>query len=238
MEPEVTVSTEAETQNPAAEVVETTEEVVAVEEKHEETPETEESKALKRLQRRIDKRTADVYRERAEKEALAQRLAQFESKEEKAEPSIEEVVRHQAREIAKMERLNDRCNEIATQGNKDFPDFKDNLKSLAQEVPLFDQRGAPTTVMQVILEADNPAKLMHHLGANPDLAAELSDLTPTQLARKLDRIERDMSKAQKSSAPAPLTPTKGAASNDELHSGLSDAEWIARREKQLRQARS
>lgn len=237
MEPEVTVSTEAETQNPAAEVVETTGEVVKVETGQDEVQETDEAKALKRLQRKYDKRTGDFHRTRAENEQLAQRLSQYESKEEKAEPSIEEVVRHQAREIARMERLNDRCNEIATQGNKEFPDFKDNLKSLAQEVPLFDQRGAPTTVMQVILEADNPAKLMHHLGANPDLAAELSDLTPTQLARKLDRIERDMGKSQKSSAPAPLTPTKGAASNDELHSNLSDEEWIKRREKQLREAR-
>ncbi len=236
MEPEIQVSTDAETQNPAAEAVEPAEEVVAVEEKQE-TPETEESKALKRLQRRIDKRTADVYRERAEKEQLAQRLAQFESKEERAEPSIEEVVRHQAREIARMERLNDRCNEIATQGAKEFPDFKESLQSLGQEAPLFDQRGAPTAIMQVILEADNPAKLMHHLGKNPDLAADLVDLSPTQLARKLDRLERDMGKAQKSSAPAPLTPTKGAASNDDLHPGLSDQEWINRREKQLREAR-
>src|SRR5512146_2855672 len=77
------VSPDAETLNPAPETTSETPEVVTPEVETEqqqtsETPEDEAAKALKRMQRRIDKRTADVYRERAEKQQLAERLAELE----------------------------------------------------------------------------------------------------------------------------------------------------------------
>jgi hypothetical protein len=94
--------------------------------------------------------------------------------------------------------------------------------------------------MEVVLESDKPEALLYHLGKNPDLAAELTDLSPTQLARKLDRIERDMASALKpksSNAPKPLEPVKGVASDSELGPNLSDAEWMRRREAQIKAAR-
>jgi len=240
-----TVSAVVETQIPTTAVVEpevTTPEANA--EAQETKPEeTEAQRIEKRMQRRIDKRTADFYRVQAENERLARELEQTRQKpteETQYDPEqIEQVVRTRAQEIARMERINDQCNTVAAKGAKEFEDFSDALKSLAQETgPLFDKRGHPLPLMEVVLEADNPAKLLHHLGTHPDLAAELTDLTPTQLARKLDRIEREMtSQPQKSGAPKPLTPVKGTASNDELHSGLSDEEWIKRREKQLKAQR-
>lgn len=238
MDLETQVAPDAATQNPAPDAVEaelTAPQAEATEQATEST-ESEESKALKRMQRRIDKRTADVYRERAQNEQLAQRIAQLEARQEPQEEQsyqpaqIEEAVRRQAREIAHTERINEKCNSIAQEGNKAFPNFTDALQTLAAETgPLFDQRGRPTALMNVILESEKPAKLLHHLGTNPDLAAELSDLTPTQLARKLDRIEREMTvQPTKSSAPKPLTPTKGAARNSDPSDDEPYAVWAVK----------
>lgn len=173
-----------------------------------EPEESEEAKALRRMQRRIDKRTADVYRERAEKEQLAQRLAQLEGREktEEVPKDFEAAVKERAREIARAEAFNSKCNSIAEAGKK-LEGFDTALKALAEEVPLFDRSGRPTPLMEVALESDKPEVLLHYLGKNPDVAADLADLTPTQLARRLDRIERDLAAPPKTSkAPAPIEP--------------------------------
>jgi hypothetical protein len=84
--------------------------------------------------------------------------------------------------------------------------------------------------MQVVMEAEAPAAVLHYLGTNPDLAADLADLSPTQLARRLDRIEREMAdagKASVSSAPRPLTPVKASGSATKDPSQMTDAEYRA-----------
>ena len=234
----------AETQNPA-ELTNEAPEVVTPEvdptQQTSETPEDEAAKSLKRMQRRIDKRTADVYRERAEKEQLAQRITELESRlQPQQEPAIDpkqlqSEVQKQAREIARLQVVNEKCNAIAAQGKKEFPDFDAALSGLAAEAgALFDARGRPLPLMDVILEADAPAKLLHYLGTNPDVAAELADLTPTQLARRLDRIEREMtSKPKTSNAPKPLEPVKGHAGSKDP-SQMTDAEFAAWRREQIK----
>jgi len=237
------VSPAEETLNPAAEPTLDTPEVVTPEtgdepQQPQEQPEKpsdedEREKALKRMQRRIDRRTAELYRERAEREALAQRLAQLEQPrtEESEAPQRQADPREIAREMVEAERIAEKCNAIAAEGSKKFADFEDALKTVAAETgPLFDRAGRPTALMQVVLESDAPAALLHHLGKNPDVAADLADLTPTQLARRLDRIERDMQAAAKpkvSSAPKPLTPVKASGSAVKDPSQMTDAEYRA-----------
>jgi len=252
MTTETQVSPDAETQIQAPVVAETPEvatpEQVETEQQQTDAPpaESEEAKALKRMQRRIDKRTADVYRERAEKEQLAERIARLESQlqpqqeqqPEKVDPRhFQDEVKRQAQEIASMQSLNEKCNAIAARGKKDFPDFDTALANVNQELgSLFDQRGRPGAVMQVLLESDAPAKLLHHLGMNPDVAAELADLTPTQVARRIDRIERELAEAAKtktSAAPKPLEPVRGQGAGTKDPSSMTDAEFTAWRRKQI-----
>lgn len=218
-------------------------------ETHENT-ESEVERIKRQSQRRIDKRTADYYREQAranqlaqEKEALEARLREFSTDEQQPQGNIDpqklhQVISMQAKHIARMQIIGEKCNQVAVEGTKEFSDFPEKLAVVNLEVGnLFDQNQHPTETMQIILESDSPAKLLHYLGSNPDIASSLSGMTPTQLARKLDRIEREMSekaKKQTSGAPKPITPVQGAAANTELHSGLSDEEWIRRREKQLK----
>lgn len=248
MNQETQVSTDAETQNPAAEVTETPE-VVAPEAEAEATEKPDEGdesdKALKRMQRRIDKRTADVYRERARAEQLAQRLAELEAKGNGEAPTAakETDVERLVEERATAKAFAETANRIVETGTKQNSDFVDALKDLASEVGEFVQRnGKPSPFMEVVLEvSDEPTKLLYHLGKNPDIAAELADLSPIKLAKRLDRIERELgesSKPKTSNAPKPLEPVRAkAAPNSGLDEGLSDAEWIKRREAEIRARR-
>jgi len=251
MSTEQEVSPGTETQNPAPEVVEVVEPTETSAEVEAEAPAEAEShetddadKALKRMQRRIDKRTADVYRTRAENEQLKQRLAEIENQAGKADqPTNSEtdpVVL--AKQIAKVERFTEKANALVAEGTKKHSDYMGALKDLASEVGDFVRRdGLPSPFMEAVLEvAEKPTALLYHLGKNPDLAADLADLSPYQLAKRLDRIERELNDKQTpkiSNAPRPLEPVKGRGSDSDLGPGLSDSEWLKRREAQLKAAR-
>lgn len=182
------------------------EETIAADEQQAQPKEDDAEKARRAMQRRIDKRTADMYRERAEKEQLAQRLAALEARESgqpEQQKEIDPVAL--AREIATVERITEKANNIANEALKRFgDDFKTSLATVAEEAgPLFDQRGKPTALGDAILDAEDPAALLHHLGQNPDLAAELQGLSQAAIGRRVGRIE-----AQMASKPAPKPVSK------------------------------
>jgi hypothetical protein len=242
------VSPDAETQNPAPETaiqqpeVASPEAVESEQTQSQEPQETEEAKALKAMKRRIDKRTADVYRERAEKEQLARRLQELESKLQPQDDKPvydEQTITQKALEIAKVARVAEQSNTVYTNGKKQFPDFDDALAAVVAEAgPLIDKAGLPTALGQVVLESDVPHAVLHYLGKNPDVAAELADLTPTQLARRMVSIEaKATAKPQVSTAPKPLSAVKPTATTNDLSPDLPVDEWMARREKQLREKR-
>ena len=247
MSTEPQVSPDAETQNPAPEtetpVVVTPE--ADVETEHEASTEDgdDADKALKRMQRRIDKRTADVYRTRGENEALKARLAELEASSGKTEPTRDtDDVNVRAEQIASAKVFTQRANELVEAGTKKHSDFTSALRDLASEVGEFVKpNGMPSAFMEAVLEvADKPTELLYHLGKNPDIAEDLSGLSPYKLAQKLTRIEAEMTEkasVKTSKAPAPLTPVKGVASDSSLGPGLSDAEWMKRREAQIRENR-
>lgn len=247
MSTEPQVSPDAETQNPAPETE--TPEVVTpeadAETEHEASTDDgdDADKALKRMQRRIDKRTADVYRTRGENEALKARLAELEAKSGKTETTRETVDPHElAEQIASAKVFAQRANDLVETGTKKHSDFTGALKSLAAEVGDFVKpNGMPSAFMEAVLEvADKPTELLYHLGKNPDIAEDLSGLSPYKLAQKLTRIEAEMTEkavTKTSTAPKPITPVKGVASDSSLGPGLSDAEWMKRREAQIRESR-
>ena len=217
MSTENTVSPDAETQNPAAEAEPTVpaKEEVAPTEQKAETVVDEADKALQRMQRRIDKRTADVYRTKAENDQLRERLAKLEAssgEQESAEKSVDPVAL--AREISRVERFTEQSNRIVSEGTKAHPDYMVALRDLVHEVgTLVQPNGMPSPFMEVVSEvSDKPELLLYHLGKNLDLAEELADLSPYKLAKRLARIERDLedsAKPQSSKAPSPLEPING-----------------------------
>jgi len=242
----------APTQN-TPEQTQTAPEVVTpeVETKQEQTEQQAESKeddaekARRAMQRRIDKRTADLYRERAEKEQLATRLSALEARlngepEQKADP-VDPVAL--AKEIATVERVTEKANSIANDGEKRFAgEFKAALATVVEEAgQLFDQKGRPTSLGDAILDAEDPAALLHHLGQNPDLAAELSGLSPAQLGRRIGRIEASMATKPPpkpvSKAPEPARPIGATRGTPNLADMDMDAYVAARKAQGARWAR-
>lgn len=202
----------------------------------------ERDKAIARMERRINRKHAEAAAANERVRMLEERLAGFEKQQpaEKIEvdPSeLEKTVIERAREIARAERFTEQCNAVAAKGRQEFPDFQDAVASVATEIPLFDRRGGPTPAMQVMLEADNPPALLHYLGKNPDVVSELADLSPTQIARRLDRIEREMSQKPKTSqAPKPLEPISAKAVSKDP-SEMTDKEFAEWRKRSIAQRR-
>jgi hypothetical protein len=245
MNTETQVSPEAETQNPAPEVIETPEVTTpeATEAEAAAKDEDPEAKALKRMERRIDRRTADYHRERARAEQLASELAELKAKGSGEQPEAKvQDVDSLVEERVSIKTFAEKANSIVETGSKKHTDFVDTLKDLAAEVGEFVQRnGKPSPFMEVVLEvSDDSAALLYHLGKNPDIASELADLSPLKLAKRLDRIERELGEASKpktSNAPKPLEPVKAKSTDSGLSSDLPVDEWMRRREKELREKR-
>jgi hypothetical protein len=205
-------------------------------------------KSLKRMERRINRVSAARYQAEAvarqareESEALKARLAQYEQPAQSPRQQQQVDPMALAREIAHVERVTEKSNDIVRVGQKSHQDFMPTVKVLAEEVgELFDEVGRPKPVMEAVLDSDKPAELLYFLGKNPDLASELVGLSPAQLGRRIARLETQMAEQAKpktSAAPRPLDPVRGGSSDNELRSDLSTDEWMRRREKQLKERR-
>lgn len=215
-------------------------------ESHEPETGDERDKTIRRLQRRIDKKHAGeaVALERAR--IAEERLALVESKAPEQASSTPEPapgpadIEAAAERLSTIKEINKQANAVAAEGKKRYPDFKDALSAVLEEVgSLFDTTGFPTPIGSAILESDDAAALLHYLGKNQDVAAELIGLSPTMLGRRIDRIETAMkAKPKTSSAPKPLEPVKPSAVSNDLSDDLSPEEWRRRREKELRARRS
>lgn len=251
MELETEVASDAATQNNAPVLAEppevATPETQAEEQAQEQPAESEEDR-LARLQARFDRRTgkltaaryqAEARAEQAEQRAreAAERLAQYEQPQERQQPQADPVVL--AKHIAYIERITEKSNAVAKDGASRFPAFNQALGVVTQEAgALFHPHGAPTPMGEAVLAADDPAALLHYLGTHPDVASDLDGLSPIQVARKLARIEFDMSKPpepKQSTAPKAISPVKSATRDDGgLRDDLTTDEW-ARRFRKLRQ---
>jgi hypothetical protein len=234
-----TVAPVEATQIPSTEAVETTE-VTPQEPEQQEPPKDDADKTVKRLERRINQKHAQAAaaEERArmieaQLTEARQRLSQYETPQETQQQAPDPF--KLAEVIATVREVNAKANKVAAEGKSRFPDFIQALQEVAQEVgPLFDaQRGGlPTAVGEAILDSDDPAALLHHLGTNPDVAADLRGLSPIQVARRVARIEAELSKPREpkeSKAPKPITPVKsGKTDTTALSDELPLDEWAKR----------
>lgn len=107
------------------------------------------------------------------------------------------------------------------------------------ELPDFDSVLANSTapmsqaMAEVIKESDLGPKVAYHLAQNPDVAARLSGLSPTQAAREIGRIEASLSapkpvpEKRTTSAPTPPTPIGSGRSTVGDPAKMSQADYLA-----------
>lgn len=228
----------AETQNPATDAQQA--EVAQPEEGQEPakelTPAEKEARALKR---RVDRLTRERYQERAQFDVERQQWQQ--RPQEQTAPqeaptglANQDVIEARAREIAAAQVFNTKCNDIVARGKKELgEDFDRSVAALNEEGVLFGRDTKPTALLQAVIESDMPDKLLHHLGQNPDLAAELADMTPVRQAKRLGQLEAELApKAREPSrAPRPLEPVKAVATPGIPNPDTDPAAWRAWRDK-------
>jgi len=144
--------------------------------------------------------------------------------------------RLQEREVLQEQRkLVDNYNTRAQEFAKERPDFFDIINDAADLII------SPETAF-IIQKSEVGPRLALHLAENPDVADKLNRLDATSRVYELGKIEARLTTQPKakaevkrvSSAPAPLTPVKGAApqaGKDLYDPTVSTAEWIAMRSK-------
>lgn len=249
---ETQVAPDAATQNNAPELAENPE-VATPEASTEQTEQPKEpdtaDKAVKGLLRRVDRLTAAKYQEQAraqqaaqEAEQLRQRLAQYEApsdKEQLTPESVLPIAQQLAQQLREQERTRETVQSVLSKG-KTLDGFDAACNTVNEVLPFYERNGSPSGFLRAVLEGDAPEKVLHYLGSNPDVAEELAGLSPTQVARRLDRIERKLSEPaepKETAAPKPLPALKGVATGTKDPSQMSDREFAEWRKRQIAQRR-
>lgn len=197
-------------------------------------------KASKALQRRIDRLTREKYQLKAENDQLrTPKERADDEKDNLTEDEVETRAEARAREIAELKEIQSRCNAVFDKGVKNNKDFAKAVQAVAEEIGTpFDAKGRPTPTMAAILDADEPEKLIQHLADNPEIAAELADLSPSKQIRRIVQIEKEMgeeSKPKPSNAPKPATPVNaGATTASKDPATMTDKEFAEYRRQEIK----
>jgi hypothetical protein len=204
-------------------------------------------RAFKRMERRIGRVTEKRYQAEARAAQLEQELQSLRSQVGQTQPQEAEQrpdPRVLARELLEVEKATEKANSIASDGQKRYgKTFGLAVQTVAAEVgELFEtSTGKPTPLGKAILRSPDPAALIHHLGVNPDVAADLADLDPIEQTWRLASIASDMSKPQatkQTQAPKPITPARAVTRDTgNLSNDLPMSEWAKRFYQQRQQRR-
>jgi len=209
---------------------------------------TDEQRTIRKLQRRIDRLTAkrgaserevQILREELSRAKVAgQESEEGEPERKLSEADIERLAEQKAAEKLKQRSVAQRVDSVLKTG-KALEGFDAAVNAVADEVAFTDKSGRPTPFIEAVLDADDPAAVLHYLGNNPDEAAEFADLTASQIGRRLAKLELKLKPEgkERSSAPAPLKPVKAVGITNKALSELSLDDFMKRRKEQIAKRR-
>lgn len=214
-------------------------------------PLSDHDKTLRKLQRRIDSRTRGLGERDARIAHLESELAKRESQRSEepqgeggTKPLSEADVESRARELADDRVYRDSIStktQSMLKAAKAIEGFQELAAEVAQEIPFLDKRGKPTPFIEDILDRDAPiaAALIEHIGRDPELLADLAEMTERQRTRKLALLETELAKKPeaRSRAPKPIDPLNGNAKGDPDLSDMTDKQFAELRKRQISQRR-
>lgn len=112
------------------------------------------------------------------------------------------------------------------ESHKDFSQVAANIPDLSDQAVL------------AIMSAENSPSIVYHLGKNLDLAEQIANSDSVTAARMIGRLEAQLSVTppkKSTNAPDPVTPIKAGSAVDVDEDKLSTEEWIAQRNKAVRE---
>jgi hypothetical protein len=210
------------------------------------------------FQKRINKVTADKHEERRKREAVEKKLSDLQKQVDDGEankPTLEQPtleqhdydedafnkasVSYQVQEQVKSELTSQKAKQEQSdqqakmqQSLKTFNERatalgKDDFEAKAQAIPEL-----PEGVASAIMDLDNGAEMVYHLGTHLDKADSLANMTPMAAMMELGRISAQMSvkpEIKTSAAPDPIEPvTAGSALSDKIDDEMSIDAWMAK----------
>jgi len=236
-------------------------------------PEPEPEKVPKGVQKRIDEITREKYEERRERQRAQERADRLEAElaairngaqqqqqrqlpngapdpdqypAGRYDPDYLEALtdfkvqaRFEAqREQASLQQRKMAIQEAEAKAREQYPDYdyasEEFLTHPLARVPAF---------TQLVMDTDNPTKIAYYFGKNPVELDKISEMTPSQAARYIGRIEASLAEKtsdvvvkKASSAPKPISALSGAKNTSvitDLSQAKTMAEYNALREKQL-----
>lgn len=198
--------------------------------------ESEESKRLKNIERRIGRLTREKHEARAEANFYreqATRQTQQHQEHEKL-PLTSDDLEQALAEFQEKQQAKQKADRIQSKLNEVIDSDAEFAEALDSSDVIF-----PPEHLQVLQdmvdEGSNGLEVFKYIAKNQDEAERLSKLSPTALARELGRLETKvlaLKKPQTSNAPKPIDSVKGSSSAG-APSEKDTAAWIKYRNEQL-----
>lgn len=232
---------EAETEEETVEAGEETDE----EEAEEKKPETKpwQTKQVGKLRAKMREMQQELEQLRASNQKP------IEDKETYTKEEMAEIVRREsdkkaaeARQAEFINSHNKAVDSIVRKAGKIDKTFDENLSGMIDNLG-----DVPMPLQLALVEAaeDAPA-VLNFIAANPDKAEELYSMTPHRMAVEIGKLTARLAKTKEpeplvkkngvSKAPKPPPDINGNSSaNDVLHDKMTDAQWMAMRNKQARE---
>lgn len=202
------------------------------------------------VQRRFDemtrKRHEEVNRERARADAAERELAALRAPKTDDQPTtvrpedIDRIANEKAERLVSKREFDAKCAALVDNGSKEFgEEFDKAVKNLGSLQAIVDEKGEFTDFAKLVVDTDEPHKMLKHLGDNPDEAARILNLSPTQQAREIGRLEARLSTQPVtpppvSKAPPPPSHVGSRNASSTAPSDKDDMKtWMAKREAQL-----
>ena len=197
------------------------------------------------VQKRFDKLTADKYAEKRRADELAKRVQELEaSKPPAATPSLEDfdfdedahraaLIKQEVQAAISGQTQAQRDADVLAAREVAAAKFSEGISSLNKEdfdavassVPLL-----PEGVADALMQSDNGAEVIYHLGSNLDVADRIAGMSPLAAMAEIGRISASMATqpvVKPSAAPAPIAPLKtGSSLSTDVGDDMPISEWM------------
>ena len=203
------------------------------------------------FQKRIDKVTADKYAEKRRADDLQKKIDALEAankKETLVKPKLEDHdydedafnkanlqydIDQGVRETLAKQSADAKAEQQKTESEKRITNFNERANALGKSD--FDEKAnaipnLPTGVADAIMQSEDGAKMVYHLGSNPEEAEALANMTPAMAIMQLGKLSAKLSakpEIKTSAAPDPIETLKsGSAISSDIGDDMSIDEWM------------
>ena len=229
-----------------------TTESAPVEDAIKEEPATTEAEKPKEdgFQKRIDKVTADKYAEKRRADDLQKKIDELEAatKETLKKPKLEDhdydedafdkanlqyEIDQGVQETLAKQSADAKAEQQKAESEKVLTTFNERANALGKSD--FDEKAnaipiLPQGVADAIMQSEDGAEMVYHLGSNPEEAEALANMSPAMAIMQLGKLSTKLSakpEIKPSAAPEPIDPLKsGSALSSDIGDEMSMDEWM------------